>query len=141
MAKLRKKQQKFVLEYIKCNNIAKAARASGYSDRYARQLITKKHVSDYYEEEKNKHVVAVIGDGAMTAGMAFEALNHAGSLDANLLVILNDNDMSISPNVGGLSNYLAKVLSSKLYVTAKEGSKKIDSIDQPCRFTHSVLLL
>ncbi|WP_455218216.1 1-deoxy-D-xylulose-5-phosphate synthase [Kaarinaea lacus] len=81
------------------------------------------HAED--EEEKNKHVVAVIGDGAMTAGMAFEALNHAGSLDANLLVILNDNDMSISPNVGGLSNYLAKVLSSKLYVTAKEGSKKV----------------
>jgi len=77
------------------------------------------------DDERNKHVVAVIGDGAMTAGMAFEALNHAGSLDANLLVILNDNDMSISPNVGGLSNYLAKVLSSKLYVTAKEGSKKV----------------
>lgn len=77
------------------------------------------------EEEANKKVVAVIGDGAMTAGMAFEALNHAGSLDANLLVILNDNDMSISPNVGGLSNYLAKVLSSKLYVNAKEGSKKV----------------
>ena len=77
------------------------------------------------EGEPSKKVVAVIGDGAMTAGMAFEALNHAGSLDANLLVILNDNDMSISPNVGGLSNYLARVLSSKLYVTAKEGSKKV----------------
>ena len=77
------------------------------------------------EGEASKKVVAVIGDGAMTAGMAFEALNHAGSLDANLLVILNDNDMSISPNVGGLSNYLARVLSSKLYVTAKEGSKKV----------------
>jgi 1-deoxy-D-xylulose-5-phosphate synthase len=77
------------------------------------------------EGEASKKVVAIIGDGAMTAGMAFEALNHAGSLDANLLVILNDNDMSISPNVGGLSNYLARVLSSKLYVTAKEGSKKV----------------
>jgi 1-deoxy-D-xylulose-5-phosphate synthase len=61
----------------------------------------------------------------MTAGMAFEALNHAGSLDANLLVILNDNDMSISPNVGGLSNYLARILSGKLYLTAREGSKKV----------------
>ncbi len=68
--------------------------------------------------------VAIIGDGAMTAGMAFEALNHAGDLDANLLVILNDNEMSISPNVGGLSNYLAKVLSGKLYSSMKEGSKK-----------------
>jgi len=77
------------------------------------------------EDEANKKVVAIIGDGAMTAGMAFEALNHAGSLDANLLVILNDNDMSISPNVGGLSNYLARILSGKLYLTAREGSKKV----------------
>ena len=77
------------------------------------------------KENKQRTVVAIIGDGAMTAGMAFEALNHAGALDANLLVILNDNDMSISPNVGGLSNYLAKMLSSRLYATAKEGSKKV----------------
>jgi len=79
------------------------------------------------KENKQRAVVAVIGDGAMTAGMAFEALNHAGTLDANLLVILNDNDMSISPNVGGLSNYLAKMLSSRLYAAAKEGSKKVMS--------------
>lgn len=59
--------------------------------------------------------VAIIGDGAMTAGMAFEALNNAGAMDANLLVILNDNDMSISPNVGALNHYLAKLLSGKLY--------------------------
>ena len=77
------------------------------------------------EGEESKKVVAVIGDGAMTAGMAFEALNHAGSLDANILVILNDNEMSISPNVGGLSNYLARILSGKLYLTAREGSKKV----------------
>ena len=77
------------------------------------------------KEKKQRAVVAIIGDGAMTAGMAFEALNHAGALDANLLVILNDNDMSISPNVGGLSNYLAKMLTSRLYSTAKEGSKKV----------------
>ena len=69
--------------------------------------------------------IAVIGDGAMTAGMAFEALNHAGDLDADLLVILNDNDMSISPNVGGLSNYFAKVLSGKFYTTVKSNSKKV----------------
>ncbi len=74
--------------------------------------------------QKHKSV-AVIGDGAMTAGMAFEALNHAGDLDADLLVILNDNDMSISPNVGGLSNYFAKVLSGKFYSTVKSNSKKV----------------
>ena len=77
------------------------------------------------ENTDSNKVVAIIGDGAMTAGMAFEALNHAGSLDANLLVILNDNDMSISPNVGGLSNYLARILSGKLYLAAREGSKKM----------------
>jgi len=69
--------------------------------------------------------VAVIGDGAMTAGMAFEALNHASDVRANMLVVLNDNDMSISRNVGGLSNYLAKILSSRTYASMREGSKKI----------------
>jgi 1-deoxy-D-xylulose-5-phosphate synthase len=69
--------------------------------------------------------VAVIGDGALTAGMAFEALNHASDVNANMLVILNDNDMSISQNVGGLSNYLAKILSSRTYASMREGSKKI----------------
>ncbi|MCI0400201.1 MAG: 1-deoxy-D-xylulose-5-phosphate synthase [Gammaproteobacteria bacterium] len=73
----------------------------------------------------DRKVVAVIGDGGMTAGMAFEALNHAGDLGTNLLVVLNDNDMSISPNVGALSNYFAKVLSGKLYSTVREGSKKV----------------
>ncbi len=73
----------------------------------------------------NRKVVAIIGDGAMTAGMAFEAMNHACDLDVNLLVILNDNDMSISPNVGGLSNYLAKVLSSPFYTSVRQGSKQI----------------
>ncbi|MFV3306492.1 1-deoxy-D-xylulose-5-phosphate synthase [Pseudomonas sp. NY15181] len=69
--------------------------------------------------------VAVIGDGAMTAGMAFEALNHASDVKADMLVILNDNDMSISKNVGGLSNYLAKIISSRTYSSMREGSKKI----------------
>ncbi len=75
--------------------------------------------------DQQQKSIAVIGDGAMTAGMAFEALNHAGDLDADLLVILNDNDMSISPNVGGLSNYFAKVLSGKFYSTVKSNSKKV----------------
>ena len=69
--------------------------------------------------------VAVIGDGAMTAGLAFEALNHAGSLDANLLVVLNDNDMSISENVGALSNYFARVLACRLYQGIREGGKRV----------------
>jgi 1-deoxy-D-xylulose-5-phosphate synthase len=75
--------------------------------------------------KESRRVVAVIGDGAMSAGMAFEALNHAGSLDVDMLVILNDNDMSISENVGAFSNYFARVLSGKLYATLREGSKKV----------------
>lgn len=74
---------------------------------------------------ENRHCIAVIGDGAMTAGMAFEALNHAGDTDANLLVILNDNDMSISPNVGALSNHLTRLLSGDLFSTIREGGKRV----------------
>ncbi|MGV5315437.1 1-deoxy-D-xylulose-5-phosphate synthase [Pseudomonas aeruginosa] len=74
---------------------------------------------------KERKSVAVIGDGALTAGMAFEALNHASEVDADMLVILNDNDMSISHNVGGLSNYLAKILSRRTYSSMREGSKKV----------------
>src|SRR6202158_2692069 len=74
---------------------------------------------------ESRRVVAVIGDGALTAGIAFEALNHAGSLPTNLLVVLNDNDMSISENVGALSNYFARVLSGRVYAHLREGSKKV----------------
>ena len=77
------------------------------------------------QQGKKQHSIAVIGDGAMTAGMAYEALNHAGDLDENMLVVLNDNDMSISPNVGGLSKYLARLLSGRFYSSMREGSKKI----------------
>ncbi|WP_018872774.1 1-deoxy-D-xylulose-5-phosphate synthase [Thioalkalivibrio sp. ALJ16] len=69
--------------------------------------------------------VAVIGDGAMTAGMAFEALNHIGDLDCNLLVILNDNDMSISPNVGAMNQYFTRLLSGRIYSSVREGSKRM----------------
>ena len=69
--------------------------------------------------------IAVIGDGAMTAGMAFEALNHAGHIRANMLVILNDNDMSISHNVGGLSTYFAKLLTSPTYNQVRDSSKRV----------------
>ncbi len=74
---------------------------------------------------ENRHSVAIIGDGGMTAGLSFEALNHAGDLKANLLVILNDNEMSISENVGALSKYLARILSGKAYTTMRSGGKKI----------------
>ena len=70
-----------------------------------------------------KNHVAIIGDGAMTAGMAYEALAHAGSLDSNILVILNDNSMSISKNTGGFSNYLARIWVSKFYTSIREGGK------------------
>ena len=79
----------------------------------------------------DRHVVAVIGDGALSAGMAYEALNNAGNMDANLLVILNDNDMSISPNVGAMSNYLARILSGKVYTSVRAGSKTVLSTMPP----------
>lgn len=72
-----------------------------------------------------RKVAAVIGDGAMTAGMAFEGLNHAAHTDTDMLVILNDNNMSISPNVGGLSTYLSKIWASKFYNSLREGSKQV----------------
>ena len=78
-----------------------------------------------------RRAVAIIGDGAMTAGMAFEALNNAGDMNANLLVILNDNDMSISNNVGALNNYLTKLLSSRFYNTVRSSGKKVLSVMPP----------
>ena len=71
----------------------------------------------------NEKAIAVIGDGALTAGMAFEALSHSGNLKKDLLVILNDNNMSISKNIGGLSNYLARIWSSRWYTQIREGGK------------------
>jgi 1-deoxy-D-xylulose-5-phosphate synthase len=75
--------------------------------------------------DKRRHVVAVIGDGAMSAGMAFEALNNAGVMDTDLLVILNDNDMSISPAVGALNRYLARLMSGRFYAAAKKAGEKV----------------
>ncbi len=72
---------------------------------------------------ERRTVIAVIGDGALGAGMAFEALNHAGSMDIDLVVILNDNEMSISPPVGAISNHLSRLLSGKIYTSMREGSK------------------
>ncbi|UJF21268.1 1-deoxy-D-xylulose-5-phosphate synthase [Shewanella sp. OMA3-2] len=77
------------------------------------------------KENKGRKVVAVIGDGAMTGGMVFEALNHAGDLHNDMLVVLNDNEMSISENVGALNNHLAQLMSGRFYTTIREGSKKV----------------
>ena len=74
---------------------------------------------------EDRRVVAVIGDGAMTAGMAFEALNNAGATDANLLVILNDNEMSISPNVGALNTYLTRLLSGRFYNAVRRQGERL----------------
>lgn len=81
----------------------------------------------------NRRSVAIIGDGAMTAGMAFEALNNAGDMDTNILVILNDNDMSISNNVGALNNYLARLMSGKLYDSVRRSGKKVLDIIPPVK--------
>jgi 1-deoxy-D-xylulose-5-phosphate synthase len=80
---------------------------------------------------EHRHSVAIIGDGAMTAGMAFEALNNAGVADCNLLVILNDNDMSISPPVGALNRYLAQLMSGRFYATAKNAGKSVLKVAPP----------
>ncbi|MBJ91182.1 MAG: 1-deoxy-D-xylulose-5-phosphate synthase [Alteromonadaceae bacterium] len=77
------------------------------------------------QARSNRKVVAVIGDGAITAGMAFEALNHAGEVRPDMLVILNDNEMSISENVGALNRYFARILSGNFYTSLREGGKKI----------------
>ncbi|MBN8759420.1 MAG: 1-deoxy-D-xylulose-5-phosphate synthase [Thiobacillus sp. 65-69] len=81
----------------------------------------------------NRRAVAVIGDGAMTAGMAFEALNNAGATNLPLLVVLNDNDMSISPNVGALNNYLARLMSGRFYAAARRAGEKVLSVAPPIR--------
>ena len=76
-------------------------------------------------KNETRRSIAVIGDGGMTSGMAFEALNHAGALKSDVLVILNDNDMSISNNVGALNNYFARIWSGKIYTTFRKGSKRV----------------
>ena len=83
------------------------------------------------QKGEHRHAIAVIGDGAMTAGMAFEALNNAGVSDSRLLVILNDNDMSISPPVGALNRYLAQLMSGRFYSAAKQVGKQVLSVAPP----------
>src|SRR2546421_7680909 len=76
-------------------------------------------------KQENRHCIAVIGDGAMSAGMAYEAMNNAGAMEVDLLVILNDNEMSISPPVGALTNYLARLLSGRIYSSARRASEQL----------------
>lgn len=85
------------------------------------------------KEAKDRKVVSVIGDGAITAGMAFEAMNHAGDVMADMLVILNDNEMSISENVGALNNHLAQLLTGNFYTSIREGGKKVLSNVPPIK--------
>ena len=85
------------------------------------------------QQKLDRDVIAVIGDGALTAGMAFEALNNAGDMDANILVILNDNDMSISPNVGALRNYLTRMMTGPTVTSVRKGTKKALDIIPPVR--------
>jgi len=85
------------------------------------------------QQKLERDVVAVIGDGALTAGMAFEALNNAGDMDANLLVILNDNDMSISPNVGAMNNYLTRLLTGSTLNSVRQGTKKALEVIPPVK--------
>ncbi|MHB1144071.1 MAG: 1-deoxy-D-xylulose-5-phosphate synthase [Thiobacillus sp.] len=87
----------------------------------------------FHQQGSDRRAVAIIGDGAMTAGMAFEALNNAGATDLPLLVVLNDNDMSISPNVGALNNYLARLMSGKFYAAARRAGEKVLSVAPPIR--------
>ena len=84
-------------------------------------------------KKHGKQAIAVIGDGALTAGMAFEALNHAGHTDADLLVVVNDNNMSISANVGALSNHLTRILSGKLFTSVRESGKRVLSHMPPMK--------
>ena len=76
-------------------------------------------------EKKEQQAIPIIGDGGLTAGMAYEALNHLGDIRANMLIILNDNEMSISPNVGAMTNYLTRMLSGRVFSTMREGSKRL----------------
>ena len=85
------------------------------------------------KEGLDRKVVSIIGDGAITAGMAFEAMNHAGDIHSDMLVILNDNEMSISENVGGLSNHLAHLLAGNFYASIREGGKKVLSNAPPIK--------
>lgn len=87
--------------------------------------IAAQHETEKTPDTEARKAIAIIGDGALTAGLAYEALNHAGGLKTDMLVVLNDNDMSISPNVGAMNRYLARLLTGRMVSGAREGSKKV----------------
>ena len=109
--------------FLKCSESEYDAFGAGHSSTSISAALGMA-IAAKLEDIQREHI-AVIGDGALSAGMAFEALNHAGALDMDLLVVLNDNDMSISRPVGAVSNYLARVLSSRFYNKMREGGKNV----------------
>lgn len=102
-----------------------AALGMALAAKHQAEIRAENLTSSEEDKQEPEKVVAVIGDGALTAGLAYEALNHAGGVRANMLVILNDNDMSISPNVGAMNKYLARLLTGKFVSGAREGSKRV----------------
>ena len=120
-----------------CNSFKKSFKEHGWPNskietwkmtplqKFIKDSSSLKHNSKYLLSNNKNNVIAVIGDGAMSAGMAYEAMNNAGVLKSNLIVVLNDNDMSIARPVGAMSNYLAKLLSGKLYFSLRETIKMV----------------
>ena len=123
MSTLRKKDG--ISGFLKINESQYDAFGAGHSSTSISAAIGYEIASRL--KNANKKVVAVIGDGGLTAGMAFEALSHAGGIKSNLLVVLNDNEMSISPNVGAVHKYLTRILTGKTFNSIKEGGKKVFS--------------
>ena len=123
MSTLRKKDG--ISGFLKINESQYDAFGAGHSSTSISAAIGYEIASRLKND--NKKVVAVIGDGGLTAGMAFEALSHAGGIKSNLLVVLNDNEMSISPNVGAVHKYLTRILTGKTFNSIKEGGKKVFS--------------
>ena len=123
MSTLRKKNG--ISGFLKINESEYDAFGAGHSSTSISAAIGYEIASRLKNE--NKKVIAVIGDGGLTAGMAFEALSHAGGIKSNLLVVLNDNEMSISPNVGAVHKYLTRILTGKTFNSIKEGGKKVFS--------------
>ena len=123
MSTLRKKDG--ISGFLKINESKYDAFGAGHSSTSISAAIGYERAAKLKNEDKK--IIAVIGDGGLTAGMAFEALSHAGGIKSNLLVVLNDNEMSISPNVGAVHKYLTRILTGKTFNTIKESGKKVFS--------------
>jgi 1-deoxy-D-xylulose-5-phosphate synthase len=123
MSTLRKKDG--ISGFLKIDESKYDAFGAGHSSTSISAAIGYERAAKLKNEDKK--IIAVIGDGGLTAGMAFEALSHAGGIKSNLLVVLNDNEMSISPNVGAVHKYLTRILTGKTFNTIKESGKKVFS--------------